>query len=370
MIAYSNYEVSSEASTTSSSDDPDEFSSSSKLDLSYRRLHAHALSKCLEEQFPDEDPDSPKLVNKLFVYHNDLEYIPEITFKLTNLSVIDVSNNYLRDIPNSITSLVNLTSLILKNNHLTIHSFPKNFKDSRNLRDLNLSANRLEEIPHQIYELGSLRNLSLGGNDIKEISKDLGDLHRLRYLYMGGNHLSELPREISKLRHLHALILCSNQLSSLPDGICSLYKLESLQLHSNKLTTLPIGLIKLKGLKELSLRDNPLINRFVDEMDYQPSSLLELSARIVRTAGIQYRLRDLPGCLIDYLDTYNCCLNPSCQGVYFESRVEHVKFVDFCGKYKVPLMQYLCSSSCTVTNPTLPSNLTIQEKKMRRILLG
>jgi hypothetical protein len=38
------------------------------------------------------------------------------------------------------------------------------------------------------------------------------------------------------------------------------------------------------------------------------------------------------------------CVNPKCCGVYFESRVEHVKFVDFCGKYRIPLMQYLCST--------------------------
>ncbi|QQP53294.1 Leucine-rich repeat-containing protein 58 [Caligus rogercresseyi] len=61
---------------------------------------------------------------------------------------------------------------------------------------------------------------------------------------------------------------------------------------------------------------------------------------------MSYGPGDIPGSLIDYMGTFNCCLNPSCQGVYFESRVEHVKFVDFCGKYKVPLMQYLCSSSC------------------------
>lgn len=31
-------------------------------------------------------------------------------------------------------------------------------------------------------------------------------------------------------------------------------------------------------------------------------------------------------------------------GVFFDSRVEHIKFVDFCGRYRIPLLQYLCSS--------------------------
>jgi hypothetical protein len=48
------------------------------------------------------------------------------------------------------------------------------------------------------------------------------------------------------------------------------------------------------------------------------------------------------------------CVNPKCCGVYFESRVEHVKFVDFCGKYRIPLMQYLCSTRLMsiLLNPT------------------
>ncbi|XP_040567192.1 uncharacterized protein [Lepeophtheirus salmonis] len=372
MVSYYNYEVSSEASTTSSSENDDDRLNPSKLDLSYRRYHGHALDNVLHNHFEEEDasPESSKLITRLLAYNNLLEYLPQSIFKLENLMVLDVSNNYLTDLPNSITSLLNLSSLNLKNNCLTVNSFPKNLNDLKSLRDLNLSANRLEEIPHQIYELKNLRNLSLGGNSVIELSKDIGELVRLRFLYLGGNLITELPKEISKLRHLHALILCSNSLSFLPDGICSLSKLESLQLHSNKLTTLPIGLIKLKGLKELSLRDNPLINRFVNEMDYQPSSLLELSARIVKTHVVHYGNQDLPRSLIEFLGTYSCCLNPSCKGVYFESRVEHVKFVDFCGKYKVPLMQYLCSSSCTVSNPTSPSNPIIQENKLRRILLG
>lgn len=43
---------------------------------------------------------------------------------------------------------------------------------------------------------------------------------------------------------------------------------------------------------------------------------------------------------------YNLRCLCSSAGVYFSSRVETVKFVDFCGKYRVPLLQYLCSPHC------------------------
>lgn len=43
-------------------------------------------------------------------------------------------------------------------------------------------------------------------------------------------------------------------------------------------------------------------------------------------------------------------------GVFFDNRIEHIKFVDFCGKYRVPLLQYLCSSKYVTTTVTLDSN--------------
>lgn len=95
---------------------------------------------------------------------------------------------------------------------------------------------------------------------------------------------------------------------------------------------------------QLSLRDNPLVVRFVQDISLTPPTLLELAARSVRTEEISYGQDDLPQTLIDYLKTAHCCVNPKCQGVFFDNRVEHIKFVDFCGKYRVPLLQYLCSS--------------------------
>ena len=65
-------------------------------------------------------------------------------------------------------------------------------------------------------------------------------------------------------------------------------------------------------------------------------------------------------------------------GVYFTSCVEHVKFVDFCGKYRLPLLQYLCSPKCTSLLPTVTSSASDSEtdeddgarERMRRVLLG
>lgn len=95
---------------------------------------------------------------------------------------------------------------------------------------------------------------------------------------------------------------------------------------------------------QLSLRDNPLVVQFVQDMTLSPPSLLELSGRVLKTNDIKVTAEDVPWSLVEYLNNANCCVNPKCKGVFFDNHVEHIKFVDFCGKYRVPLMQYLCSS--------------------------
>lgn len=82
------------------------------------------------------------------------------------------------------------------------------------------------------------------------------------------------------------------------------------------------------------------VTDFVNSMTFEPASLTELSARIVKLKMAHLVCR-LPAHLRFYLQSANQCVNPKCRGVYFEAKQEHIKFVDFCGKYRVPLMQYL-----------------------------
>lgn len=62
-------------------------------------------------------------------------------------------------------------------------------------------------------------------------------------------------------------------------------------------------------------------------------------------------------------------------GVYFASRVENVKFVDFCGKYRLPLLQYLCSPQCRTSPYVTNSDTDTDDEdtaraKLKKVLLG
>ena len=67
-------------------------------------------------------------------------------------------------------------------------------------------------------------------------------------------------------------------------------------------------------------------------------------------------------------------------GVYFESCHKNIKFVDFCGKFYLPLLQFLCSPACTST-PTFQMSSSESEdtdetptkdmtSKFKKVLLG
>ena len=49
-------------------------------------------------------------------------------------------------------------------------------------------------------------------------------------------------------------------------------------------------------------------------MAMTPTSLKEISARVVKTYSIPFCLEDLPKTVVEYLSSANCCVNPACQG--------------------------------------------------------
>ncbi|XP_014252540.1 leucine-rich repeat-containing protein 58 [Cimex lectularius] len=336
------------------------------IDLSYHRLSQEAFEdKMLAFE---EERRNMHRVHKLLIKCNQLSFLPSCISSLHNLRHVDVSNNRLTSLPEFFTRFP-LVTLNLRNNSISNENLPKTFASwSRSLRKLNLGGNALNVFPEQCLELEALQQLYMGSNAIEHIPKSIERISGLMVLCLGGNRLSEVPETVGNLNNLEVLILNDNMLESLPRTIASLKKLKSLQLHNNLLRTLPTEIITLKHLSELSLRDNPLVIRFVNDMTLNPGTLLEIAARAVKVQNIPYVADDLPKTLRDYLNTAHHCLNPKCNGVFFDNRVEHIKFVDFCGKYRVPLLQYLCSAKCVNDDSALFSSP--DHGMMRKVLLG
>lgn len=348
--------------TTSCSES--EYLSDGAEDLSYGDLTA----------IPEYLFERSKAIRALSLHHNNIEVLPKSINVFANLITLDISSNNCHKLDDAVVYLKQLRTLIAKNNDIECKTIPKDFSKLRSLEVLNFSANSFTELPPQFTELPRLKALYLGGNVISSITSLIRDMSRLEILYLGGNRLTDIPAEIGQLYNLTSLVLCDNQLQSLPPTLVNLHQLKSLSLHNNKLSTLPSEIVTL-NLIELSLRNNPLVVKFVQDLTYEVPSLLEFSARVIKIDKVKYSENDLPKNLLHYLDSCRRCVNPECKGVYFASRVENVKFVDFCGKYRLPLLQYLCSPKCR-TSPYVPSSDTdtddedTAKAKLKRVLLG
>ncbi|EDV38624.1 uncharacterized protein Dana_GF19554 [Drosophila ananassae] len=327
-------------------------------------------------------------IETMLLNHNRLVGLPRLLQQFANLKILDLSSNAITQLPDAVCQLP-LVTLIAKNNLLTNGSLPKSLLSKQvsnaggtvggsTLKELNLSGNQLTHFPEQVTELRQLKYLYLGGNKISTVSKDIWKMQSLHVLSLGGNLISEVPESVGSLNQLQALVLCDNLIEILPTSIARLKNLKSLLLHKNRLRHLPKDIVALKNLTELSLRDNPLVVRFVQDMALKPPTLLELAGRMVKASGQRPGPYDIPRTLAEYLNSANCCVNPNCKGVFFDNRVEHIKFVDFCGKYRVPLLQYLCSSKCIEPEEPargiapLQANVSSASSgfMMRKVLLG
>ena len=349
-----------------------------RLDLSYRDLENCESSLLLSiesEEYSDR-------ILELYLNNNLLKEIPPVISFFQCVETLDLSSNCLKALSDDLCKLVNLKNLKVKDNQLEDTSLPKDFMNLSKLEVINFSGNLFTQFPFQLLELRFAREIYLGNNKIHTLPRSYSDLQRLEVLYLGGNQIKIIPEEMSQLRSLTSLNLSANQISHLPSNMAKLKMIRNLALHGNNLTTLPVELLKL-NLRELSLRNNPLVNRFAKEFTYNVPSLLELSGRVIKIKNIPFGNQQLPNDLVQYLDSAQCCLNPKCKGVYFTSKVEHIKFVDFCGKYRVPLLQYLCSSSCNekISNKKLTtvfstdssssdSEEQIENKLLKKILIG
>ncbi len=197
-------------------------------------------------------------INLLNFRYLNLTEIPEITWKLTSLKIIDLTNNKITKLPKTIGILNKITNLNLGFNNLT--KLPKEIINMTSLRALDLTGNKITEFPEVICNLPLLQYIYLKDNNIKELPKTIEKLNEPKVLVLEGNKLTELPDYLGKLTSLHHLTLKKNKIKQLPESLGKLNSLKWLDLRENQLTSLPNIIGDLKSLEVLELNQNQLKN--------------------------------------------------------------------------------------------------------------
>lgn len=159
------------------------------------------------------------------------EVFPEEILELSDtLEILDLSGNRLSDLPDSFARL-------------------------ENLRILFLSGNRFTEVPRVLGRMPKLEMVGFKSNAISLVPEDSLP-ERLRWLILTDNRLRELPAALGKRPRLRKLMLAGNLLERLPD-LSGCQALELVRLSANRLPGLPDALLELPRLSWVAWSGNP-----------------------------------------------------------------------------------------------------------------
>lgn len=155
--------------------------------------------------------------------------LPEELKDLTELRNLDISENKIEIVPPWINNLKNLRGLVISHNKIV--SLPE-IGELRKLETLVANDNVMTHLPATFAHLVSLKDVNLSSNRLRTFPVQLCKLRSLNVIDLSGNRITELPEEIADLQAVE-LNLNQNQVSNLPEGVARCSRLKVLRLEEN-----------------------------------------------------------------------------------------------------------------------------------------
>ncbi|XP_061399001.1 leucine-rich repeat protein 1-like [Musca vetustissima] len=240
----------------------------------------------------------------------------------------------------------------------------------RNLTTLNLSYNTIEKIPNELGRLAlvelNLSNNNLGDKNAWQWMKGKTIQASLKDLDLSANKLEYFPPPLIKYEKLVTLKLNNNQLIRLPQGIRRMRSLRFVHLSINKLESLPAA-FNIIPLEMLDVWGNNFQELKEYDLDVKSSSsgpssgvqnlyncspLWLQAARVVCQHKLPYSPATLPWILVDILsEAPKCACGKLCYGDAVLERAamatfENVKNLVFSRDRLIYADIVLCGPQC------------------------
>ena len=165
------------------------------------------LSKSKEKMIITEKKDYPIMksfpttLKNLKITGINLKYFDKRILALSHLVVLEITDNSISTIPETFHTMPNLKELNLSNNK--IKSLPIRFfhcSTVKSLLLLDLSGNQLKVLPNAISNLSKLITLNMANNELTKVGVTLDKLPLKRLELIGNSNLKVLPGTVPKLR--------------------------------------------------------------------------------------------------------------------------------------------------------------------------
>lgn len=270
--------------------------------LSLLRVSGHALKSLHASHNELTQLDVlpvPENLTVLDLCRNKLGCVPDWLCESSRLEVLDINHNCVSELPAWLLSSGSLRKLLagwndvcrlperlessqlevldLQHNYLT--ELPHNlFTKAHSLRYLNVSANKLEDLPAASMSdeaCSSLEELYVTNNSLTDkCIPSLTGHGRLRVLHLAYNQLQTFTAsKLARLELLEELDLSGNRLRAVPTTVLGCRRLHTLSAHSNCINTFP-EVLQLPEMKCVDLSCNELTEVSLPEV--LPPKLLEL----------------------------------------------------------------------------------------------
>lgn len=154
----------------------------------------------------------------------------EILSLKDSLEVLDLSGNRLCQLPDALAECRKLRIIFCSDNHFT--RLPEVLGSCPALTMIGFKANRIREVPAAALP-ANLRWLVLTDNQIVVLPDALGHCHQLQKLMLAGNQLDSLPPTLANCQRLELVRLAANRLSELPAWLLELPRLSWLAFAGN-----------------------------------------------------------------------------------------------------------------------------------------